>query len=160
VLEIGSAGGRDALALEERGVSVRRTDVSPAFVELLRGRGHDADVLDPLTDDLGGPYDGVWANACLLHVPRTDLSTVLSRLAAATRPGGVLAMSLKEGDGEEWSTHGHVRAPRRFTYWREEPLRAALDDSGWRVLALTHEVGGNGQPWLVVRARRPEPDAG
>ena len=106
VLEIGSAGGRDAIQLEERGLTVRRTDITPAFVELMRSRGYDADVLDPLTDELGGPYDGVWASACLLHVAREDLPTVLRNLAGATRPGGALAMSLKEGDGEEWSVHG------------------------------------------------------
>jgi 2-polyprenyl-3-methyl-5-hydroxy-6-metoxy-1,4-benzoquinol methylase len=154
VLEIGSAGGRDAIALEERGLKVRRTDVTPAFVELMRSRGYDADLLDPLTDDLGGPYDGVWANATLLHVAREDLPTVLRNLAAATRPGGVLAMSLKEGDGEEWSVHGRVQAPRRFVYWREAPLRAVLLDAGWRVRELTHETGGNGQEWLMIRAVR------
>ena len=37
------------------GVDVRRTDISPGFVDLLRARGHDADVLDPLTDDLDDP---------------------------------------------------------------------------------------------------------
>src|SRR4029079_9646983 len=83
VLEIGSAGGRDALALEERGLVVRRTDVTPAFVELMRSRGHDADLLDPLTDELGGPYDGVWASACLLHVAREDLPTGLRNLPGA-----------------------------------------------------------------------------
>jgi len=154
VLEIGSAGGRDALALEERGLRVRRTDVTPAFVELMRSQGHEADLLDPLTDELGGPHDGVWASACLLHVAREDLPLVLTRLAGATRPGGALGMSLKEGDGEGWSTHGHVRAPRRFTYWREEPLRAALAEAGWRVEQLTHGVGGNGQEWIVTRAVR------
>ena len=77
VLEIGSAGGRDAIQLEERGLTVRRTDIAPAFVELMRSRGYDAEVLDPLTDELGGPYDGVWASACLLHVAREDLPTVL-----------------------------------------------------------------------------------
>jgi 2-polyprenyl-3-methyl-5-hydroxy-6-metoxy-1,4-benzoquinol methylase len=154
VLEIGSAGGRDAIALEERGLTVRRTDVTPAFVELMRSRGYDAEVLDPLTDALGGPYDGVWASACLLHVAREDLPTVLGRLAGAVRPGGVLGMSLKEGDGEEWSVHGHVRAPRRFTYWREAPLREVLIGAGWRVDDLTHEVGGNGQAWLSIRAVR------
>jgi 2-polyprenyl-3-methyl-5-hydroxy-6-metoxy-1,4-benzoquinol methylase len=158
VLEIGSAGGRDALELEKRELTVRRTDVTPAFVELMRSQGHQADVLDPLTDELvderGGPYDGVWANACLLHVARPDLPTVLARLAEVTRAGGVLGMTLKEGDGEEWSVHGHVRAPRRFVYWREAPLRAVLRDTGWRVDALGHGVSGNGQPWLTIRASR------
>jgi SAM-dependent methyltransferase len=154
VLEIGSAGGRDALALEERGLEVRRTDITPAFVELMRSRGYDADLLDPLTDELGGPYDGVWASACLLHVARDDLPTVLSNLAEATRSGGALGMSLKEGDGEEWSVHGHVTAPRRFTYWREAPLRAVLGQAGWRIEELTHGVGTNGQSWIVTRAVR------
>jgi hypothetical protein len=154
VLEIGSAGGRDAIELEARGLTVRRTDVTPAFVELMRGRGYDADVLDPLTDDLGGPYDGVWASACLLHAARPDLPVVLGRLAEATRVGGALAMSLKEGDGEEWSRHGHVRAPRRFVYWREAPLRTVLAGAGWRVDRLAHQVGSNGQPWLTIRASR------
>ncbi len=152
VLEIGSGGGRDAIALEERGLAVRRTDISPGFVELLRGRGYDADVLDPLTDQLGGPYDGVWASACLLHVAREDLPAVLRNLAGATRAGGALAMSLKEGDGEEWSVHGHVRSPRRFVYWREAPLREVLTEAGWRVQELTHNVGHNGQDWLTIRA--------
>ena len=152
VLEIGSAGGRDAIQLEDRGLTVRRTDIAPAFVELMRSRGYDAEVLDPLTDDLGGPYDGVWASACLLHVAREDLPTVMSNLAGATRPGGALAMSLKEGDGEEWSVHGQVQAPRRFTYWREAPLRAVLSEAGWRVEGLAHGIGGSGQEWMTIRA--------
>ncbi len=154
VLEIGSGGGRDAVALEERGVRVRRTDVSSGFVERLREQGYAADVLDPLTDDLGGPYDGVWACACLLHVARTDLPAVLRRLAQATRVGGALAVSLKEGDGEEWSVHGSVRAPRRFVYWRAEPLRAVVEGAGWRVEELDSRIGHNGQPWLMLRASR------
>jgi SAM-dependent methyltransferase len=165
VLEIGSGSGRDALVLEEAGLRVRRTDVTPGFVRMLRADGHRADVLDPLTDDLAdpgdpAPYDGVWASACLLHVARPDLPTVLSRLAAATRPGGLFHLSLKEGDGESWSTHGNVAAPRFFTFWREEPLRAALAGAGWRVRALEHEEDQRGHPWLDVVAERDEGVAG
>lgn len=160
VLEIGSGGGRDALALEVRGLSVRRTDITPAFVELLRGEGHDADLLDPLHDDLAdptrsAPYDGVWANACLLHVARADLPTVLRRLAEVTAPDGLFHLSLKEGDGESWSTHGSVASPRHFTYWREAPLRAVLDESGWVVQDLgRHDGALTGDGWLDVIARR------
>lgn len=84
----------DAAAYVENGAalpdSVRR-DITPAFVTLLRAQGYDADVLDPLTDDLGsadGGYDAVWANASLLHVARADLPTVLSRLGAVVASSG------------------------------------------------------------------------
>lgn len=102
----------------------------------------------------GAAYDGVWANACLLHVDRGDLPTVLARLAAATRPAGPLFASVKEGDGEAWSIHGSVAAPRLFTYWREEPLRAALEAAGWRVADWVRTDGHRGERWLQVIATR------
>ena len=160
VLEIGTGPGRDARALEDAGLSVRRTDVTPAFVRMLRAAGADADVVDPLTDDLSDPaapatpYDAVWAGASLLHVDRDDLTTVLSRLAGATREGGLLYASLKEGDGESWSVHGSVAAPRFFTYWREEPLRRALAAAGWSVEHIGHGDGLRGERWLEVLASR------
>lgn len=160
VLEIGSGPGTDALALEAAGLSVRRTDVTPGFVALLRAAGHDADVLDPLDGDLGDPrrpgtpYDGVWASACLLHVDRSDLPVVLARLATATRPGGVLHLSVKEGDGEGWSVHGSVGAPRRFTYWREPALRAVVEGAGWRIEQQGRGEGRRGERWLDLLARR------
>ena len=161
VLEIGSGGGRDARALEEAGLSVRRTDVSAAFVELVRSEGHDADVVDPLCDDLadparpGTPYDAVWANAALLHVVRADLPAVLRRLAEVTVEGGLLRFSVKEGDGESWSVHGHVAGRRHFTFWREDPLRAAVADAGWVVEdVVTAESPEDGERWLEVWARR------
>ncbi len=126
-----AAAGRDARLLEEPGVSVRRTDVTPGFVDLLRADGHDADVLDPLTDDLadparpGTPYDGVWANACLLHVARADLPVVLRRLAAATRARRAAALLGEGGRRRRWSTHGHVSAPPRTSpTGASGPLRA------------------------------------
>lgn len=160
VLEIGSGGGRDALALEAAGVSVRRTDIAPGFVHRLRADGHHADVADPLVDDLSDPddrdrlYDGVWANACLLHVVRADLPVVLGRLAAVTRPDGLLRLSLKEGDGEGWSTHGSIGSRRMFTYWRLEDLAVALAGAGWHVEGSTRDAGLRGETWLGVLARR------
>ncbi len=156
LLEIGSGGGRDARALEAAGLHVRRTDITPGFVRLLRDAGLQASVVDPLHDDLGTPasYDGVWASACLLHVERADLPTVLQRLAVVTRDGGLLHVSLKEGEGEAWSRHGSIDAPRRFVYWREEPLRQVLDGAGWRVDTLTRNIGRTGEPWLSVIASR------
>jgi hypothetical protein len=91
-------------------------------------------------------------------VARESLPTVLARLAAVTRPGGTLHMTLKEGDGAGWSVHGHVGAPRFFTYWREDPLRAHLTAAGWVVDDVRR---GDSTPadrpsesWLAVFATR------
>jgi SAM-dependent methyltransferase len=158
VLEIGSGGGRDARLMEQLGLVVRRTDVTPAFVALLREQGHACDPLDPLVDDLAspdGPYDAVWANASLLHVARDDLPTVLGRLAAVTRPGGLLLMSLKEGDGDCWSTHGTISGPRHFTYWRAADAKAVVRAAGWVDVVVRQALGGDrGETWLELSAVR------
>jgi SAM-dependent methyltransferase len=158
VLEVGSGGGRDALLMESLGLAVRRTDVTPGFVALLRGQGHACDLLDPLVDDLTcaeGPYDAVWANASLLHVARADLPTVLARLAAVTRPGGLLRATLKEGDGGGWSTHGAVARPRHFTYWRAPALAEVVTASGWVDVGVQGGLAGSrGEWWLEVSAVR------
>jgi SAM-dependent methyltransferase len=160
ILEIGSGGGRDARELERRGLSVRCTDVAQGFVDLLRANGFEADRLDPLTDDLtdpqrpATPYDGVWSCACLFHVAREDLVTVLGRLAAATRSGGRIHASFKEGEGEERSTFGSADAPRCYTdtLWQEPDLRSQFASAGW----IVDEVGRHGdKPWLAVRGHRP-----
>ncbi len=160
VLEIGSGGGRDARELERRGLSVRCTDVAQGFVDLLRADGVRADRVDPLTDELADPqhpgtlYDGVWSCACLFHVARDDLVTVLGRLAAVTRSGGRIHASFKDGDGEVQSTSGTPDAPRSYTdtLWREPDLRSQFAAAGWVVDA----VGSHGSaPWLAVRGHRP-----
>ena len=147
VLEIGSGPGHDARELERRGLVVRRTDITPAFVDLMRADGFDADVVDPLVDDLGGPWDGVWASAVLIHLAREEMPEVLGRLHAATRSGAVLYVSVQEGDGEGWHTRGHVAGARHFTFWREEPLRAVLEEAGWRVDVVRTSETANGR-WL------------
>ncbi len=160
VLEIGSGPGHDALVLEALGMSVRRTDVSAEFVRLLRRAGHHADIVDPLSDDLFDPqrplerYDAVWAAACLLHVSRDNLPMVFARLADATRSDGLLYASLKEGDGEGWSTHGHVGAARFYVYWRSHELREAIEESGWVVDEVGRQSGTSGDIWLEIFARR------
>ncbi len=150
VLELGSGPGTDADYPERRGVQVIRSDAADAFVEMMRARGIDARRLDVRTGDFGGPYDAVLANAVLLHLTSEQLLDALYRLRAAVRAGGVLAFSVKEGDGAEWTT-AKVGRRRYFIYWREGPLRALLTRAGWTVESLQH-VAGLAEDWLFVIA--------
>ena len=160
VLEIGSgrrprrAGARGAPGCGSVVPTSRR-----AFVELLRSAGLRRRPARPAHRRRSTPrpaaYDGVWASACLLHVARDRPAGVLSRLADATRPGGRSRPVAQGGRRRRLVAHGHVEGPRRFVYWREEPLRAALDGAGWRVDRCSRLARAvTGEEWIVTRAGR------
>ncbi|MER7249102.1 class I SAM-dependent methyltransferase [Kribbella sp. NPDC000426] len=149
VLEIGSGTGRDALELERRGFVVRRTDATQAFIDMMRADGYAVDRLNALTDDFGGPYDAVFADAVFLHFDRPDLAQVLRK---AARAAGVLAFATREGKGEEWSDR-HLDLPRHFVMWQEDALRELLKSTGWEVQRLDRGEGKFGM-WFYVLATR------
>jgi SAM-dependent methyltransferase len=155
VLEIGSGTGADARYLLAHGLAVQPSDAASSFVAAMRGAGLPARRLDVLTDDLGGPWDAVVAFAVLLHLTPAELDRVLDRVREAVRPEGVLALSVKEGDGGGWSDH-RLGLPRYFTYWRVEPLTRRMAAHGWRVEHV-EEQAGQRDHWILVIARR---DAG
>lgn len=151
LLEIGSATGRDADLLEDRGYTVQRTDAANAFVSLLRQRGLRADRLNVLTEDVRGTWDVIYANAVFLHFSRAELMGVLARMLPHLTSRGMLVFTVKEGDGEAWSTH-KLDQPRHFTYWHAPALRDVLASTGWRVVHLdAREDTPTG--WLSVVAR-------
>ena len=152
MLELGSGPGHDALFFEANGVRVRRTDGARAFVERLRAGGHHADLLDVTSGDFGGPFDIVFANAVLLHLTVTQLADVLAKAGQAIGPEGLLAFTVKEGDGEAWTT-AKIGKPRYFTYWREPEIRTHLTAAGWSPV-ISKQMRGRFEPWLYLVCRR------
>ena len=152
VLEIGSGPGWDADALEDTGMTVRRTDITQAFIEFQRARGKEADRLDVINDDLGGPYDAVVALHVLQHVEPDDLSTVLAKVAGALRPGGRFLVSIPLGEGAGWEVGESGRHYFR-ALWTEAEFTTALArvglESEWTERAVEDEESG----WLCVLAQ-------
>ena len=153
VLELGSGTGQAAQYLAERGLAVQPSDGAVAFVERMREAGLSPIRLDVLADDLGGPWDAVVAFAVFLHLTAEELGTVLDRVRQAVRPGGLLALSVKEGDGSAWSDH-RLGSPRFFTFWRPGALAQVLEDHGWTVQELERQAGDR-DDWILVMARSP-----
>lgn len=160
ILEIGSAYGRDADDLEAMGRHVHRTDATHAFVAMQRSDGHAADLLNVLTDEITGPYAAVLANAVFLHFRPDELRTVLTKVHAALASGGVLAFSVKVGDGAEWSSH-KLGVPRFFQYWRPDPLRALVESCGFDIDEIVVDAPGPGLVWGWIRVlARPSRERG
>lgn len=154
VLELGCGAGRDALAMIAAGFRVDATDASPAMARQAKALiGQPVRVMrfDALRAEAA--YDGIYANASLLHVPRAELGVVLSHLHRALRPGGWHLATYKAGLAE-----GRDRWGRFFNYPDEEILRAVYQAAGFRVEALTACVGGGyggvREAWLAVTVQR------
>jgi len=140
VLELGCGAGADSAEMLAQGFDVRPTDGSPELAsEASRRLGRTVEIL--LFHDLDAveAYDGVWANACLLHVPRPELAQVLARIWRALRPGGHFYASFKSGE-----TDGRDKLNRYYNYPSPDWLRATYADAGsWDSLAIeTGETKG------------------
>jgi 2-polyprenyl-3-methyl-5-hydroxy-6-metoxy-1,4-benzoquinol methylase len=147
VLEIGSGPGWEADFLETLGVSVRRTDATRRFLELQAERSKRGDLLNVITDDLGGPYDAVVALCVLIHVPRDQTDQVLTRIARALRPDGAFLVSMRDGDGE---TSGKYHT----AYWRRDPFAERIKAAGLALEWDEHSVDCDDDAWNTFLARR------
>lgn len=150
ILELGCGSGRDSAWMLERGLRVTPTDGTPEMAAEASWRlGMQVAVLRFENIDVVDAYGGIWANACLLHVPRAELSDILRKIHAALRTGGVFYASFKAGEAE-----GQDALGRYYNY----PSRDWLLHQGlaWSSVEIEEGVGGayDRQPtdWLHVTA--------
>ncbi|QOF72157.1 class I SAM-dependent methyltransferase [Aminobacter sp. SR38] len=155
VLELGCGAGQDSEAMLAEGFDVTPSDGTEAIAAAAARRlGRTVKVL--LFDDIDeiDAYDGVWANACLLHVPREHLPAIISRVQRALVRGGVFYASFKAGEAE-----GRDRFGRYYNYPSPEWLAGAYGDRGWNGQIEITSRRGSGydrQPtdWLHVFATK------
>ncbi|MET3963372.1 SAM-dependent methyltransferase [Marmoricola sp. OAE513] len=154
VLEIGSGPGWDADALEEAGLRVRRTDITQAFLDLQAARGKRVERLDVVTDDLGGPYDGVVALHVLQHVEPQHLPGVLARISTSLRPHGRFAVAVRLGEGTGWEV-GESGNPYFRALWSEAQFVAEIERAGMSVEWSVQSSDEEQSSWLTLLAATP-----
>lgn len=153
ILEFGCGAGADSAWLIERGFAVTPTDGSAAMAREAEARlGRPVRVMRFSDLDEVAAYDGVWANACLLHVPRAELPDVLRRIRRALRDGGHFHASFKAGVEE-----GMDRFGRYYNRPSEEWLTESYRLAGFATPRIETASGGgyDGEPteWLHVWAQ-------
>lgn len=155
ILELGCGAGGDTAEMLARGFRVRATDGSPELAAVASRRlGLPVETMLFHQLDAVESYDGVWANACLLHVPRGELAGILSLIRRALKPGGTFYASFKTGEGE-----GRDTLNRYYNYPTPEWLRETYAAAGaWGSLDIeTGQVIGFDDKWapmLFVTARK------
>jgi SAM-dependent methyltransferase len=137
ILELGCGAGNHSAVMLAEGFSVRATDGSPEMAGIASQRlGHPVEAMRFDQLDAHEAYDGVWASACLLHVPRDELAGILARVHRALRPSGVFYASFKMGEGD-----GRDSLGRYYNYASPEWLEATYAGAGaWITLSSDRSV--------------------
>ena len=102
-------------------------------------------VLDARTDDLGGRMPRCLPTPCCCTSTAASSRPCSLVARAAVEDGGILAVTLKEGDGSGWTTAKARQAAALHLLARARGLRDLLTRTGWTVVSLAH-VAGSGRP--------------
>ena len=153
ILELGC--GADTAEMLARGFDVCPTDGSPEMAAVASKRlGRTVETMLFHELDEVETYDAVWANACLLHVPRDELADILGLIWRALKGNGHFFASYKTGGAE-----GRDTLNRYYNYPSPDWLRTNYTSAGnWSSLEIeTGEVIGFDNQWatmLFVVARK------
>lgn len=152
ILEIGSATGRDARYFRSLGYSVVCTDVIPLALEKLLEQGFEVeqfDFRDKPNAEWENCFDAVFANAVFVHASYEIFRNFLLNISFCLKSGGIIAFSLKNGEGEEM-TKEKVGDFRYFKYYLEEELLKMFLEVPFELVRISY---ADDKKWIHVVAR-------
>lgn len=152
VLEIGAGGGRDAKEIIKAGYDYIGTDISKCLLEAARKYNPGAKFLLKSVYNLNFPrnsFDGFWACAVLLHIPKKRIDEALQQLHNAIKPQGVGFISVKKGKGERVTIEPPPDGQRLFAYYSLKEFTEVLVRNNFKVLYSKERKKTAKTTWLI-----------
>lgn len=153
ILDLGCGSGRDTAAFRKIGYKVVPVDGSIEVCRLAEQYLQSpvkCVQFDQL--DYDEEFDGVWACASLLHVPKDEMTGILEIINKALKPGGILYASYKYGN------EATERNGRLFSNYNEQTINDLFLNNLWivREIWLSSDVrkGRESERWVNVVVRK------
>ena len=138
LLDLGCGGGQDAGDLAQRGYRVVGLDRTRVLLSAGRRRYCSLPLVRADLRELpfqAMSFNGLWAAASLIHLPKPDARRILTDLYRLVRPGGLFAATMTHGLKSRRVTDGWL--PGRYVArWRKDELARAVRRAGWTILEL------------------------
>ncbi|MGD2205373.1 MAG: class I SAM-dependent methyltransferase [Anaerolineae bacterium] len=153
VLDLGCGPGRDVDFMSQIGCRLVGLDLSIGMLSEARCRLPDADLVRAdlrCAPFATAAFDGIWACASLLHVPRVQFPDAVAEVARLLRrPGGLFYLSLKRGHGERWVA-GIGGRRIFFVYYQPSEVETRLRQAGFQILEgwVSSDSAGREHPWI------------
>lgn len=138
LLDLGCGGGRDAGDLDLRGYRVVGVDRTSALLSAGRRRYRSLPLVRADLRQLpfhAMSFDGLWAAASLMHLPKPEARRILADLCKLVRPGGLFAATVTYGMKSRLVTDGWIPG-RYFARWKKDELARVVRRAGWTILEL------------------------
>ena len=156
ILDVGCGHGRDAKYLSERGFEVVGIDLSRSLLKIARRMAPKAKFLLMDMRDLkfgDEEFDGIWSCASFLHIPKREALKTLKEFRRVLKPGGLLYLGVKKGEGERMVEKEHYKGGKKFfAFYTEKELKDMLKKVGFKVEEVVIEKKRD--TWINVFARK------
>ncbi len=163
VLDIGCSVGRDLMWLKAHGVEdVYGIDFAEEMIEIAKKYVTAKFFTTDITKGLGFPsatFNGVLCLGTLGNVSKGRLARkVLKETYQILKPGGVLVITVKEGDREfleVTNKYGveYMNLPRRISLYRQDELNSLLSQVGFQLLKSKVYQDDNLR-WVISYAKK------
>jgi len=156
LLDLGCGAGRDTEYLIAHNRDVVAGDLSTEMLNVTRARCNDLMLVVqfdlralPFREDV---FAGIWASASLLHIPSSDMFGALTELYRTLRPGGAVAISMKEGEGEGWHSGKSHPDRRWFTFVWPEAFVQQMASAGF---VRARSTSSGRRNWFITEGQKP-----
>jgi SAM-dependent methyltransferase len=153
ILDAGCANGRDIPYFTSKGFKVIGIDLCEPFLRIARKNNPDVLFLNMDLRKLHFPaktFDGIWAMASLLHIPKKEMLKTLKGFKKVLKPGGVFLLSFMSGENDGLREHPGLHWPERhFSDFQPEELENLIAKSGYKILRTTTKPTSWGPSWLI-----------
>ncbi|GDX20638.1 hypothetical protein LBMAG07_15590 [Actinomycetes bacterium] len=138
ILDLGCGPGRDIKIFSEAGHKPIGIELNPAFVDMARRQGDviQGDIRNISSIFSPTSFDGVWAQASLVHLVKSEIGPVLQGLRDLLKPNGRLYACVPATGETGWLDESDGR--RWYTTWPEDSFETAVRTAGFHINDVTH----------------------
>jgi ubiquinone/menaquinone biosynthesis C-methylase UbiE len=164
ILEIGCGIGRDAEFFVKNGFNYIGIDASEEMLKIATKRMPSGVFKQMDFYKLEFPddaFDGFWAAASFLHVPKKDVGKLITEAKRVIRPGGIGFISVKERKGIDeglikQNLLGGIK--RYFAFYTEWEFKTKLIKNGLEVLEVTKVIENDERKtlWFCYFVKKPD----
>ncbi|VVB61287.1 Ubiquinone biosynthesis O-methyltransferase [uncultured archaeon] len=154
ILDIGCGPGRDSKYFSGNGLDVTGIDAASSFIKIASKNVPAAKFIKMdmrKLDFPGNSFDGIWACASFLHIPKSEARNTLIGISCVLKPRGILYISVKEGSEEKvLKKEEYLGRAKFFAFYTQKEFEDLIVSCGFEIIET--RIDKKADTWINVFA--------